>query len=47
MVVDLLHGIYDIRGEQPKPSKVLRKTLKKHVKLTTLALDAIKGRMAM
>lgn len=47
MVADLLHGIYDIRGEQQKPSKILRKTLKKHVSVVTLAMDAIKGRMAM
>jgi hypothetical protein len=47
MVMELLHGMYDIRGEQPKPSQVMRKTLKKHVSLATLARDAMMGRMAM
>lgn len=47
MVMDLLHGMYDIRGEQPKPSAVVKKTLKKHVSLVTLAKDAMTGRMAM
>jgi electron transfer flavoprotein-quinone oxidoreductase len=47
LVMDLLHGMYDIRGEQQRPSKVVAKTLKKHVSLATLAKDAITGRMAM
>lgn len=47
MVVDLLHGMYDIRGEQPKPSQVVRRTLRKHTSLLALAKDAFLGRMAM
>lgn len=47
MVMELLHGMYDIRGEQPKPSAVVTKTLRKHVSLATLAKDAMTGRMAM
>lgn len=47
MLVELLHGMYDIRGEQQRPSAVMRRTLRKHVSLLTLARDAILGRMAM
>lgn len=47
MVMEILHNLYDIRGEQPKPSAVVRKTMKKHVSLVTLAKDAMMGRMAM
>lgn len=47
MVMELLHGLYDIRGEQPRPSAVVTKTLRKHVSLATLAKDAMMGRMAM
>jgi electron transfer flavoprotein-quinone oxidoreductase len=47
MVMELLHNLYDIRGEQPKPSAVVTKTLRKHVSMATLAKDAITGRMAM
>jgi electron transfer flavoprotein-quinone oxidoreductase len=43
----VFHGLYDIRGEQPKPSKVVSRALKKHVSLFALAKDAILGRMAM
>jgi electron transfer flavoprotein-quinone oxidoreductase len=47
LVMDLLHGLYDIRGEQMRPSHVVSRTLKRHVSLATLAKDAITGRMAM
>lgn len=47
MVMELLHAMYDIRGEQEKPSTLVRRTLRKHVSLATLAKDAMMGRMAM
>lgn len=47
MVMDILHGLYDIKGEQERPSKVVERTLRKHVKLTTLAKDALAGRRGM
>jgi electron transfer flavoprotein-quinone oxidoreductase len=47
MVMDILHQLYDIRGEQQRPSKVVERTVRKHVRLTTLAKDAMMGRRGM
>ena len=47
MVMDILHGLYNITGEQQKPSAIVRKVMKKHVSIATLAKDALTGRRAM
>jgi electron transfer flavoprotein-quinone oxidoreductase len=47
MIMDILHGLYDIKGEQERPSKVVERTMRKHVRLTTLAKDALAGRRGM